>query len=250
MTLEERLKGYSDREVEVKEEKILKTIEVSKMALYQGEAEGSLSGFAFIFWQAGFIQKRWWFAQALILGALWVLLYVSGGSFYMQRYMGILTSLFAILLIPELWKNQNYGAMEIEGAAYFSIRKIYTARMLLFTLADILMLSMFFVAAAFTVKLTVGQIVVQFFLPMNVTCCICFGNLCSSRTGSYYRAWGMSLLWIAVWMLIIMKEDVYKLISVPVWAGAVAFSVLYLIYCVYRTWKNCGQYWEVNPSWS
>ncbi|MDM8211473.1 RNA polymerase sigma factor [Mediterraneibacter glycyrrhizinilyticus] len=46
-------------------------------------------------------------------------------------------TLFAILIIPELWKNRANCCMEIEGSTYYALRQIYSARILLFGLADI-----------------------------------------------------------------------------------------------------------------
>mgnify|MGYP006990195710 CR=1 FL=1 len=49
-----------------------------------------------------------------------------------QRILGVVASLFIILIIPELWKNQTYQSMEIEATSYYSLRQIYAARMSLF----------------------------------------------------------------------------------------------------------------------
>ena len=48
-------------------------------------------------------------------------------------------TLFAILIIPELWKNRANCCMEVEGSTYYALRQIYSARILLFGLADILL---------------------------------------------------------------------------------------------------------------
>lgn len=36
--------------------------------------------------------------------------------------MGVASSLFVILMIPELWKNRSCGCMEIEAASCYSLR--------------------------------------------------------------------------------------------------------------------------------
>lgn len=252
MTLEERLRAYSDLQepFQIEEESIQQTILASKNAWYQGEQESHLSGLDFLFQQAGFIRKRYWLFQAIVLLFLWWFLFMNGSTAYAQRSMGIMAPVFVILLFPELWKNQNNASMEIEAASCFSIRRIYAARMLLFAIVDILMLSLFFLTAAFTLKLTIGSVIVQFFLPMDVTCCICFGSLCSNKADSGYLAFIMSLIWIAVWTLIVMQESVYRLITAPVWGAMILLSIIYLIYSIHRVWKNCGRYWEVNLSWN
>lgn len=252
MTLEEKLNEYSKLQepVPTEEEAIQRTILAAKSAWYREEQENCLSGMDFLIRQACCIRKRCWLLQAAVLLSLWVLLFMNGGTSYTQRIMGILAPVFVILLIPELRKSQNHASMEIEAASYFSIRRIYAARMLLFAASDVLMLSLFFLAASFTLKLTLGAVIVQFFLPMNVTCCICFGCLCSCRPDSDNLAVVISLIWIALWTLIVLDKKVYRLITAPVWGGAVLLSVLLLVCIIRRVWKNCGNYWEVNLSWN
>lgn len=61
--------------------------------------------------------------------------------------MGTLAPLFVVLVLPELWKNRSSGALEIECTAYYSLRQIYAARMVLFGLVDLALLTLFFSAA-------------------------------------------------------------------------------------------------------
>ncbi len=242
MTWEKKLREYPRlRERAVPdEEKLLSTIQRAKKAFAEGEMEQPVSWAVFLFQQAAYIQKRWWMAQGIVLAALWRLLCITESSSYLKRSMGILAPLFAILLLPELWKNKRSASMEIEGTVYFPLQKIYAARLLLFAMVDILLLSSFFAAAALTVQLSIGEMVVHFFLPFNVTCCICFRCLCSRRFGTGYHAAVLCILWTAVWLLIILQDAVYQKISGPVWAAAVLGSAAYLACSIYRVWKSCG----------
>lgn len=252
MTLEERLKAYSDLAdaMPAREEKIQETLSVSKTALDRAQAETPLSGMDFLVQQAGFIQKRWWLAQFLLLAGLWGCLYANGSSIYERRIMGIAAPLFALLLLPELGKSRRFGTDEIEAASYFSIRKVYAARLLLFAMTDVLMLSVFFLMSSAVLKGSFMDIVVQFFLPMNVTCCICFRSLCYGGEDPSAFALIASLSWATVWVLVVLQERIYRLISAPMWGAAVALSIVYLIYSLRRVWNSCGEYWEVNRSWN
>ena len=84
--------------------------------------------------------------------------------------MGILAPSFVILILPELWKNRSNGAMEVEGATFFSIKNIYAARMLLFGMVDVCLLSVFLITSTFVLQIAFMDILIQFILPMNVTC--------------------------------------------------------------------------------
>lgn len=236
--------------IQPREEKILLAIQGSKEALYRSEKEKTLTQLEFLYGQMRYMKKYWWLLQAAVLAALWWIMYTAGNSFYVQKSMGVMAPLFAVLLLPELWKNRTSGAVEIEGAAYYSLRQIYAARMMLFALADILLISTFFLASSFTLRITAWEMSVHFLLPFSITCCICFGTLCSRRWGSEYLAVGLCLLWTVIWVRIILDEGLYKKLSAPVLLCTILLSALYVCYSVYRTLKNCENCWEVNAGWN
>lgn len=61
--------------------------------------------------------------------------------------MGAAAPLFALLILPELWKNQSSHTLEIECTTCYSLRQIYGARIFLFALVDITLLSIFSLTA-------------------------------------------------------------------------------------------------------
>ena len=69
--------GQARGECAVDEEKLRRTVEKSKEAFWQGEENGELSWLEFLYQQGAYIQKRWWFAQGLVLLILWLLLHLS-----------------------------------------------------------------------------------------------------------------------------------------------------------------------------
>lgn len=93
-----------------------------------------LSYMEFLYDQMQFIQKRWWILQGCLLAVLWIFLNDAADIYEMQRLMGAGACLFAIFLVPEIWKNRRNQAMEIEGAAYYSLRQVCMVRILLFGL--------------------------------------------------------------------------------------------------------------------
>lgn len=243
-SIEKELKNH--KSAVPREEKVLAAIEASKKAFCEGEENRSVSYLEFLFEQSAYIRKYWWVMQAAILMVLWWILCTTKSSYMVWRSMGILAPLFGVMILPELWKNRTCGSMEIEGAAYFSLRQIYAARMLVLGLADTLLLSVFFVSASVVLKIALWDLMVQFFLPFLVTVCICFRTLLSR--GSEYSAAAFCLMWSAIWGLVISKEPVYQAVAEPVWGLCLMASCLYLCWSVRRTLKLCETYWEVNPS--
>ncbi len=232
------------------EKELCETIQKSKAAFYHNEASDFLSRAEFLYQQGKYIHKRWWGIQGILLIMIWGILKYTESSFYIQRCMGIAAPLFAVLIIPELWKNRKANAMEIECTTYYSLRQVYCARILLFALVDILLLSLFFAATVFSGKILIEEMAIQFFLPFNVTCCICFRTLYSKKLGSEVFALFLCIIWIAVWLQIVLNERVYGTISSPVWVTMIVVSILYLGYCIKKGQKNCKETWEVKPLWN
>lgn len=72
------------------------------------------SYFEFLFEQFKFIKKRWWVLQGGILVLLWILLVDSDGGANTERTLGTMSVMFSVMIIPEIWKNRSFSAVEIE----------------------------------------------------------------------------------------------------------------------------------------
>ncbi len=235
---------------DIQEEKLLQTIEAAKQALYESNAEETLSYFEFLHIQANYIKKRWWLCQAGILVLLWFKLYITPGQLILYREIGILIPVFVILTIPELWKNIHSKSWEIENTVLYSLRQIYSARLLLFGSVDLLMLSIFFAITKFTMQISFYDIVVQCMLPFNITCCICFGILCSKRFLSEYIAISFCMIGAALWYQFVLNTGLYATVSKAVWLGMIVLSAIYFIVMIRKLLKNCTRYSEVNFIWN
>ena len=85
---------------------------------------------------------------------------------------------------------------------------------------------------------------IQFFLPLTVTCCICFRTLYSKRTGIEIFSLFLCVLWSGVWLQIVLNEKIYGAVAVPVWYMALAGSFSYLLYCIWRGQRDWRRIWE------
>ncbi|MDE7018996.1 MAG: hypothetical protein K2P65_15750 [Lachnospiraceae bacterium] len=238
--LEKRLLAYAKANVIRPDESMIEeTLVNAKRSFYEGVAGRKNSYFEFFYEQVRFIEKKWWVLQFLILFFLGWILQQERGAKEIQRILAVCASLFVIMAVPELWKNRSSHSVEIEEASYFSLRQIYAARMLAFAMTDSLLLGAFTAIVSMTTAVSVAEIVIHFFLPMTVTCCICFRTLCGRFAGTEYMACFFSLLWSAVWTLLILNKDIYLTVSVPAWMGILCMAVLYLTYTVR---KVIGEY--------
>lgn len=246
--IRERLLDGVDRAVS--ESAVRAAVERSVYAFCAGEAQGRLSRTEFLYRQLHFIRKRWWALQGLLLFGLWLLLSQSDTDYTIRRGMGVAAPLFAVLLLPELNKSRCAGTMEVEGAAYYSLRQVYAARLTLYAAVDLLFLGVFGAAAVCVLHLPVREFVFQFFLPFNVTCGICFRTLYSRLFSTELYAELFCMLWAAAWLMLVTNEKAYCAVSVPAWYILSAASALYLAYGVYRGRQKCETLWEEEMLWN
>lgn len=232
------------------EPKIRLTVKKSLDAFYAAEQKRMLSYHEFLWAQLKVIQKRWWIFQFLLLLCLWVILRSVEENFYIQRSLGVIASLFVILVIPEFWKNRSNQCMEIEAVSYFSLKQVYAARTLLFGIVDTLLLTLFCGAATIGLHFELIQLMVQFLFPLSVTACICFGMLCSKYSFSEVSAIALCVLWSAVWLFIILNENIYAKVAVPIWMLLIGLAIIYVSLAIHRLLRNCNKYWEVSHNGS
>ncbi|MBE5971961.1 MAG: hypothetical protein E7246_05520 [Lachnoclostridium sp.] len=236
-------------DVPVSEEKLLETIAVSKSSFLFGESEQTVSRLDFLFLQSRLIQKRWWFLQGLLLACVCLFLFHTKTDFLIRRALGLTGPLFVILILPELWKSRIFDAMEVECTTYYTIRSIYAARLTIFAGVDFLLLSVFFTAASVFAKITIWEMLIQFMLPFNVTCCICFRTLYAKQIRSEALAMLLCILWCGIWAMLIMNNTIYSIISFPVWITAFAASIFGIWYTLRQGWKKWQTILEVKPLW-
>lgn len=246
MGLEERLKNYRDAtQTEPGDEKIRETVARCKNTFFMAEKEKMLPYHEFLWMQLRAMQKRWWLLQFLLLTMLWLILSSVQEELYITRSMGVAAPLFVILIIPELWKNRTYGCMEIEAVTYYSLRQVYAARMLLFGITDVFLLTIFCGTASVGLHYDLSHLLVQFLFPLAVTACICFGILCSRRCLSETTAILLCIIWSAGWLFIVLNNEVYARIAIPVWGALLCGMILFLVFAVCRVVHTSNQYLEV-----
>ena len=212
------------------------------------EARLPLRDWEFLWQQAGYVRKRWWALQAAALALLWLMLRIGNSAAAVQRCVGVLAPAFGMLALPEMWKNRSCGALEVECAARFALRQVYAARLVLFGMVDLLLLSLFFAAASLGARAELGKLIFQFCVPLNVTACICLGALRARCLRSPGAAAALCALWTGAWVLVVLDEGLYEKISAPAWCALLALSALWLARCAAALCR--AESWEGMPQWS
>ena len=180
------------------------------------------SYFEFLYEQFKFIRKRWWALQGGSLLLLWMLLADYGEGANADRVLGALSVI----------------------SSYYSLRQICSARILMFAAVDLTMITIFFAVSFSTLQISAYRIVIDFLVPFNISCCICFRLLYSKWQEMEYIAVFLSTACIFAWSLIVSTDFIYERISMPVWIGLLLLSFVYLIYCIWKSQCNCEINWE------
>ena len=214
-------------------------------AVMAERGDDRISYFEFLYEQTRYIEKKWWMLQGGVLLFLWYLLWDNGMEGNVERLIGSLAAVFAILIIPEIWKNRRYSSIAIERASYYSLRDICAARILLFAAVDMIMVSLFFVITLYTIQIAAYRLAVDFLSPFLVSCCICFRLLCIRRKGLEYVTAVMCGMWNVVWLAMVANDTVYDRFAEPVWMGLILLSCGYLIFCIQKSLMDCEKVWEV-----
>ena len=247
MNLDEHLMAYKQAgKLRPQEEKLRQTICAAKKTFFIWEQKGMLSYHEFLWIQFKLLRKRWWVLQFALLCVLGMAMASGYGESYVQRGAGVMAAAFVILMIPELWKNRSCGCMEIEEASYYSLRQIYAARMVLFGIVDVSLITVFCAVVTLRMDVVFMSLLVQFLLPMLVTACICFGALCSKYIVSEAAAVIVCVLWSAAWFAVTVNEELYAMITLPVWLALAGASLGFLGFAVFRTLNHCNDYWKVG----
>ena len=230
------------------EEKLQKTIAISKQAFLEGEQERPVSRLEFLLEQSRYVKKTWWLLQGALLAAVCLLLADMEADYAIRRCLGLAGPLLAVLVLPELWKNRSADATEVECTTLYTLRSIYAARLTLFAGMDLLLLSVFFAGASVLTQVTVWEMLIQFLLPFNVTSVICLATLYSRKIQSETISMVLCLLWAAVWLLVMEQNEIYNAISAPLWVLALAASFCGLGWVILRGQRNLNL--EAKPVWN
>lgn len=247
MNMEEQLKRYKEtRKIIPDEHHMKETVRKSMEAYCRAEQEKQVTRREFLWMQLRLIRKRWWLLQTLLLLFAAVLLPYASDNRHVVRMLGVIGVLFIVLIIPEFWKNISCDCMQVEAACLYSLRQIYAARMFLFGIVDVFLISLFCVIIGKSIPFTLPEILVQFLFPAVAAACICFGTLCSRRPVNEGTSIIFCLLWSAVWWIIINNETIYSAITFPMWCILFGTAMVFLAGAIYKTIYDCNKYWEVD----
>ncbi len=228
-----------------REESIQKTIALCKDSFFRQEQNRLITDLEFLWTQFQHTRKRWWTLQAALLFLACQIIPGMGEHYHRVRSTGVIGCLFVVLMIPELWRNRESGSTQVEASCLYSLRQIYAARITLFGLVDVALLTAFSLSLN-RIGFSPVEVLSQFLLPVTVTACICFSLLCGKIHVSETVSLAACLIFGGIWWLILMNEQLYTMIVPGVWAALFGSSLIFLALTVRRAVQTTNQIWEVD----
>ena len=169
--------------------------------------------------------------QAMLLVLVFLIMPSLKDTTYFMRMLGVASVFFIVMIIPEFWRNKESNSCQIEVTCLFSLRQIYSARIFLIGIVDIVMLTIFLTVACINMKMQFTDLLVQFLFPMVIAAGICFAMLNCSLLNEATSIVGC-FLWGGIWWGITMNNAIYGNIVVPIWIMLFVFAICFLFCAV------------------
>lgn len=99
-------------------------------------------------------------------------------------------------------------------------------------------ITLFLGAASAGLHYELSELVVQFLFPLCVTACICFGILCSKRSFSETVAIVLCVIWSALWLFIVLNENIYVMVTFPIWLMLFGLAMIFYWFCYIPYFKE------------
>lgn len=223
------------------EKKIQETINKSIHIFYNAEKQITVSYKSFLYSQFVNMKKRWWIIQFILLLCLFAILSLTNDSSEYQHSMSIISTLFAVFIIPEFWKDKYCHATELEQSLYYSLRDIYCARLLLFGLFDIGILTIFNIGLILFTTLDTASIILNCYVPMIITTSICFFTLCKPKIKTEKMTIIIAIALCFVWWIITMNNSLYSFLQNKLWITLFIIGIIILFLSVYNLVKDANK---------
>ncbi|OPJ61444.1 hypothetical protein [Clostridium oryzae] len=246
-------KNFSIDKLEVprySQKKLEETVLKSKSIFEENAQKKKASEWEFLISQFFIIKKSFWILQALVIVIFisWVNIFNSSEiSGDVSVYFAVFVPLFVISAIPEVWKNIQFRALEIENTTYFTLKKVYVARILIIGMYDLLLASILLCTIAYITSTPLYMLIIYFLVPFNTTCCICFIALGSKRRlNSSSFAVSLCTIWTGICYGLAKNIKIYEMVQEKLWYVLIMLSFVYLFRVMTKAISDTKMYFEVS----
>ncbi|NMS89348.1 hypothetical protein HGQ85_05360 [Clostridioides difficile] len=207
-------------------------------------ADKRMNSIEFFISQIGFIRKRTWIIQFLVLCIICLFLFnTSRDSNSLYNTLSLISATFPLFIltnIEELAKVYNSSVLEIEFSTKNTLHKIIATRMLVFGISDLLFMLIILISAKQTINLNVLYIIIYILVPFNLMCIGCMEIINKNKgknTNYYCMIYGVSLV-LLIFTLGTFRKSIYQFESINQWLIVFMVTSAILVYEIRKTWRH------------
>lgn len=220
--------------------------EQTKMLLKKTDITFHMTDTQFILGQMGFIKRRVWIGQFVLLLVICMVIrsYVMT---YTMNYLALpmisaLAPLLLVFNIEEIARISYRSMLEIEMAAKYSLKKLMLSRLCILGITDLIMLTVFILYLNMYSEKSLFLIVLYSLVPFNITVIGLLHLLKHQEKGRYdYMALAYTLLVCVIFVLAPQRRPVfYSGAYDNIWILAFLISFGILLRKLLSVWKHVG----------
>ncbi len=248
---EDNLKTLLQREAKNQSnsrEKLQETIFLCQKAIWEIQRNQEISAFEFIWYQARFIAKETWIAQAAIFAGMLFCIFVWDihSRLEMDLLITVAAPMMILFAVPEMWKNIRYRAIDVEACTKFGLKKSYLARFILLGMTNLCMVTVLVILESRLFQMPMYEFSIRFLVPYNSTLMLCFFVMSRKRQVSEYMIVGSGVLWTAVLCWLTKHFCIYENVQMTIWCGLIVLSCFYIFWMSKKIFRNFQYKLEAN----
>lgn len=193
--------------------------------------------------QLGFVRKKLWGMQALIVLGCVLALYCLPGDAKALAFVSAAAPLVMLTNVFELSRSYTHGMVEIELSTRYSFRQLMIARLCVLGLVDLLCLGVLLVVSGVRLSLQVYALALYVLVPFLLTCFVCLLviNRVRRKECNYCCAAAGLLVSAGVGFIAVQYPQIYDLTAVLVWLGLFFAVFVGMGFEIRNMLKQCGQ---------
>lgn len=220
---------------------IMKVRQVVNETKYSG-----LTFWEFYFQQFGFIRKKVWIIQFVIILFCGLRLYYYPESMQVISLISSIAPLIFLSGITEISRTYTYGTIEIELSTQYTLSQVMMSRISILGLMDILSITILCIIVGANTSLHPYTIFLYICVPFMITCFGCLGllNRFKNKECNYYCFVLGIFIMVAVSMSTTFLPKLY--IASLLWAWNVMFviSIIGVFTQIYKLISSCNKKYD------
>ncbi|WP_050607516.1 hypothetical protein [Clostridium niameyense] len=202
-----------------------------------------LSFWKFFFLQFGFMRKKVWFIQIVIILAFSIKLTCSSKGVETLAMISSAAPLLVIAGIKELARSYTYEMAEIELSTTYSFKQLMITRITILGLIDILGLTILLILSGVSMKLHLIALILYIFVPFLVTCfgCLFILNNFKSMDKDYKCILFGLFVMIMIFIITYTFPNLYEPSACFIWSIMFLISLIGVIREIYKLGKICDR---------